>query len=849
MDYGTMRHYPLSLWQKQLFDSRNSTAGIEHNQPRLFHLDSDVDIDRYAHAWRMVIDIHGSVKTRFDWDDSGNLMAVVDNDLQPNVRTQSMTATRWLQELQQLVRPFDLDGDDDLYRIVLYTIMSDDGLREQDKFLFIDFHSAIADTRSLLILLSGADDVYHRGNTVRETIAAPALVAENNPDRLQRAREWIELFYPEDISSLPKPDINSDQQSPHRKASLTLDLKSSQLRHLAASFEIEPQTVLAAALGLVVGKTVGKRKTIFALLDSGRQAAELEYTVGHLERLLPVLCNCGRNMTVEQYLKGVQAAIDGARDCGDVDFHHRLPNFDSLVMSVTVDMAEIADISQFIDRHEAIDTTPEPQPPLAFTIANGDDGLSLICRYHSGQYSNRLVAQMLMDFDSALNGLAQRRMLTDVLVSDTEPLVLDNTPTPAPAETIELPSYDEEREAVVIDDWNHDIATYDYSSVQAVLDENTLDAFLDGANRALGDVLLTGATGFLGAHVLHRLLSSGGGGHIYCLLRPHEKLSAVERLKSTLFYYFEDAFDEVFDSRLTVIEGDITERIDVVPRVDTVFNCAAELDHIGGRNVIERINVDGVNNLIYWCLGNGATLVQVSTLAAMGYIERGTAIAGEIDEQRLYFGQYLGNDYVRTKFLAERLILEAVDKQGLSAKIMRVGVLAPRYRDGEFKINFGTSAAMGVLKAFSIIGACPFSMLDNTLEFTPVDDVSRAMVMLAGTPERCRVFHLCNHHRVLSIDVFNEMSRLGLVIRHVEDDEFEEAVDAAVDDMERGEVLERIVAFENLRHRALPVELSNRFTMQVLYRLGFAWSVTSWDYIKRFIAQLQGLGFFDLSSE
>ena len=35
------------------------------------------------------------------------------------------------------------------------------------------------------------------------------------------------------------------------------------------------------------------------------------------------------------------------------------------------------------------------------------------------------------------------------------------------------------------------------------------------------------------------------------------------------------------------------------------------------------------------------------------------------------------------------------------------------------------------------------------------------------------------------------------------------------------------------------------YTMQVLYRLGFAWPVTTWDYIARFVSALGGLGYFE----
>ena len=39
--------------------------------------------------------------------------------------------------------------------------------------------------------------------------------------------------------------------------------------------------------------------------------------------------------------------------------------------------------------------------------------------------------------------------------------------------------------------------------------------------------------------------------------------------------------------------------------------------------------------------------------------------------------------------------------------------------------------------------------------------------------------------------------------------------------------------------------MSREYTLQVLYRLGIAWPVTSWDYLQRFMRALNGLGYFD----
>jgi len=41
------------------------------------------------------------------------------------------------------------------------------------------------------------------------------------------------------------------------------------------------------------------------------------------------------------------------------------------------------------------------------------------------------------------------------------------------------------------------------------------------------------------------------------------------------------------------------------------------------------------------------------------------------------------------------------------------------------------------------------------------------------------------------------------------------------------------------------VQRDNDYTTQVLYRLGFSWSPTSWDYVERMLTAIGGFGFFE----
>ena len=215
-----------------------------------------------------------------------------------------------------------------------------------------------------------------------------------------------------------------------------------------------------------------------------------------------------------------------------------------------------------------------------------------------------------------------------------------------------------------------------------------------------GDVLLTGRTGFLGAHVLRHLIEKTDK-KIYCLLRGSDM---DDRLKSILMYYFETPCEELFGSRIFTVSGDITDRETVMKLSEinfgTVFNCAACVKHFVRDDLLDRINWHGVENLIDLCVESGRRLVQVSTVSVAGSSVNGAfSVDRKIRENELYFGQNLDNKYVYTKFKAEEALLKAVDERGLDGRIVRVGNLMSRYSDGLFQINSVTNGFMRGLRA------------------------------------------------------------------------------------------------------------------------------------------------------
>ena len=393
---------------------------------------------------------------------------------------------------------------------------------------------------------------------------------------------------------------------------------------------------------------------------------------------------------------------------------------------------------------------------------------------------------------------------------------------------------------------NDEVAGFDYTAINNLLQKNTLNSYRNGERQELGNVLLTGATGYLGIHILRELIDSDAK-NIYCLVRGRDEDAAASRLRSLLFYYFSDAFKDLFGKRLHIVLGDVTSDFGEGLQVDTVFNCAAIVKHFSEGTEIEDVNIGGAQRCVDFCLKTGAKLVHISTASTRG-LWAGEIKSDIFTEQNLYMGQFLGNKYIYSKFMAERLILNAVALHGLSAKIMRVGNLAARSTDGEFQANFATNSFMGRIKVYNMLGSCPYSMRNKQVEFSPINEVAHAIVLLSTTPKDCTVFHPYNIHGQFLGDVLMGLTTVGEGVKFVEQEEFEQAMNAAKDDPVKARSMSSLLAYQDMAHgqKTADVKRDNDYTTQVLYRLGFAWSPTSWDYVERMLTAIGSLGFFDM---
>ena len=188
-------------------------------------------------------------------------------------------------------------------------------------------------------------------------------------------------------------------------------------------------------------------------------------------------------------------------------------------------------------------------------------------------------------------------------------------------------------------------------------------------NFNLKNILITGATGYLGIHILHELINNSKVEKIYCLIRPKNGITPTKRLSEKIQYYF----GSLDMSKIEIIEGELTKDQlgldankynELTNDVTTVINAAANVNHIGNYDYFYNDNVNTVKNIIEFCRKSLAGLAHISTISIAGYTDVSKQPALDFTENMLYKKQKLYNNvYLITKLLAETEIIENLNSR------------------------------------------------------------------------------------------------------------------------------------------------------------------------------------------
>ncbi len=270
-------------------------------------------------------------------------------------------------------------------------------------------------------------------------------------------------------------------------------------------------------------------------------------------------------------------------------------------------------------------------------------------------------------------------------------------------------------------------------------------------------ILLTGATGFIGAFLLYELLQQTTS-DIYCLVRAKDSLLAQQRLINSLKNYL--LWDEKFSNRIIAISGDLAKPFLglsednfqlIASQIDVIYHNGAWVNFTYPYSVLKAANVLGTQEVLR--LATQVKVKPVHFISTMGVAQ----IQDNPTQE-----EKGDNGYTQSKWVAEKLI-KIAGERGVPISIYRPGRICGDSKTGVCNPEDHT---FRMIRGCIQLGSVP--MQDAMVNLTPVDYASKAIVYLSQQESSLgQVFDIVNPRSIPWCEMANLISELGYPIQQI----------------------------------------------------------------------------------
>jgi amino acid adenylation domain-containing protein/thioester reductase-like protein len=281
------------------------------------------------------------------------------------------------------------------------------------------------------------------------------------------------------------------------------------------------------------------------------------------------------------------------------------------------------------------------------------------------------------------------------------------------------------------------------------------------------EILLTGSTGFFGAHLLHELLAATNA-RVWCLVRARDASHALERVAGAAARFELPALPS---GRVVPLPGDLAaprlglslgEFHGLARSIDIIYHAGASVNFIYPYEELRAANVTSVREVIR--LATMARVIPVHYVSSTAVLA-GLGVMGvrEVTEDTpLAYADRLRIGYVETKYVAEELLRNA-GRAGLPVAIYRPLDIVGSRRTGVWS----TSTEMCALIRFiTDTGLAP--AIDLPLDFVPADVCAAAVRHISSLEGATgRTYHLASPEYTLLGSLVDRLRAYGFEVREV----------------------------------------------------------------------------------
>jgi len=275
-------------------------------------------------------------------------------------------------------------------------------------------------------------------------------------------------------------------------------------------------------------------------------------------------------------------------------------------------------------------------------------------------------------------------------------------------------------------------------------------------------ILITGASGFLGAFLLQELLQHTNA-TVYCLVRAKTLEAGQQKIAASFNRYLLSS--DKLESRVVPVLGDLAKprlglsesQYEALTReIDCIYHNGAFVNLIYPYSALRTANVLGTQEILKLASKTKVKPVHFVSTLDVFQSPRYAQMSVILEQDELESGDDLSDGYAQSKWVGEKLVKQA-HARGIPASIYRPGMITGHSQTGASQQG---DLIDRLIKGLIQLGSAP--ELDLNLSLTPVDYVSQAMIHLSQQPELFgQAFHLVSPEMVSLRQLVDEIRAIG----------------------------------------------------------------------------------------
>lgn len=316
----------------------------------------------------------------------------------------------------------------------------------------------------------------------------------------------------------------------------------------------------------------------------------------------------------------------------------------------------------------------------------------------------------------------------------------------------------------------HNILEYDAQILRDIkLEQSIFPKNITETNTLTENIFLTGCTGFLGCHILEKLLQDNQISKIYCLIRADSNEIAIKKIREAIW---KCKLNVVINEKIVPIIGDLslphlglndevyqflTEEIDII------YHNGAHVNHLYDYSLLRATNVCSTIEILKLAsYKKNKTINYISTLSAVGNFTKNDK---HILEEFISLDYEVppNDGYSQTKWVSEKILSEASNRN-FCINIYRPGWIFGNVSTGYFPVT-GNHLLLLIKSCIQMKIAPNWK---TELNILPVDFVSKFIVKTSKYNNSVNtVYNLTNKNHLSWHDIIRYLNQFGHTVKMI----------------------------------------------------------------------------------